>query len=75
MDFSQSHAIAMNMAYMSLVKVLHQNGQLDVADLVNDLGNTVDAQRKLGDGAKLSVAALEVIYRQILELEKALPKQ
>lgn len=45
---TQNLSVAMYTAYMCMAKALHKRGALSLADLANELGDTIDAQRASG---------------------------
>ena len=67
----QELPLALNDAYIALVKVLHLNGSLKIADLVNELGNTIDYRLQLGN-SKEQFPHLIQMYEQILAIEPKL---
>lgn len=63
-------SMALFVAYLDLVKTLHKSGAIKIADLANELGNTMDFRRLQGIEPAANHTLLETIYRGVLGLEK-----
>lgn len=68
-DQPQDLAMALFNGYLSLVRVLHRNGTLSIADLSNDLGNTLDFRRTKGIEPPENNQILEMLYTSVRQLE------
>lgn len=66
----QDMAMALFNAYTALVKVLSKNGSLSVADLSNEIGNTLDFRRSNGIESADQNHMLELVYKSVLQIEK-----
>lgn len=62
--------LALDDAYIALVKVLHLNGSLNVQDLTKEIGDTIDFRRaqKDYDGNK-SLPFLVALHDKLLQFE------
>lgn len=70
---TQDLPLALDDAYVALVKVLHLNGSLKISDLANELGNTIDFRLKNGN-SKEQFPYLIQIYEKILAIEPRLER-
>jgi len=66
----QDMATALFNGYLSLVRVLHRNGSLNVSDLTNDLGNTIDFRRSHGVESAEDHEIFEILYQAVQQLER-----
>jgi hypothetical protein len=65
---SQALPVALFTAYVCMAKALHKQGALPLADLVNELGNTIDSQRMTGT-QDADLEFLKMIYQGIQAAE------
>lgn len=56
-------------AYLALVRVLQRNGVLDIADLVNAVGDTLDFEATRPDANIVVGKHLKTLYESLLTLE------
>ena len=68
----QEMPMALFNAYLSLVKVLHLRGALDVGDLIKEIGDSIDYRRSSKFETAEDHALLEQIYNALLQLEPGL---
>ena len=66
----QDMAMAVFNGYVALVKVLSKSGVLKVADLSNEIGNTLDFRRTKGIESQDQNYMLEHVYKAVLQIEK-----
>lgn len=65
---SQALPVALFTAYVCMAKALHKHGALSLADLVNELGDTIDLQRKTG-AQDADLEFLKMIYQGVQAAE------
>jgi hypothetical protein len=69
----QSFELALDDAYIALVKVLHINGSLDVRDLTKEIGDTIDFRRRLkGYEGDRQLDYLVLLHQRLLRFEPML---
>ena len=66
---SVASELAIMEAYLALVKVLHRNKAIDVADVVTEIGNTIDFQTKHPNANAELLGYLKSHYDSLLALE------
>ena len=66
----QDMATALFNGYLALVRVLHRNGALNVSDLTNELGNTIDFRRTQKTEPPEEHELLEMLYKAVTQLEQ-----
>ena len=65
----QEMPMALFNAYISLVKVLHLQGAIDMGDLIKEIGDSMDYRRRAKVETAEDHALLEQIYDTLLQLE------
>lgn len=70
LEGKQDLSMALFNGFASLVRVLHRSGAMNAADLANDIGNTLDHRRTTGLETADQNQMLELLYRQVLQIEK-----
>lgn len=68
---TQPLPLALDDAFVALVKVLHLSGSLKISDLANELGNTIDFRLQNGN-SKEQFPYLIQIYEKVLAIEPKL---
>lgn len=65
----QDMATALFNGYLALVRVLHRSGAINVSDLTNELGNTIDFRRTQKNEPPEEHELLEMLYKSVGQLE------
>lgn len=71
----QDMATALFNGYLALVRVLHRNGSLNVSDLTNELGNTIDFRRIHGWETPEDQQLFEILYKAVQDIEQLSAEQ
>lgn len=69
----QPLALALDDAFIALVKVLHLTGSMDVADLTKEIGDAIDFRRQSSDyQGDRQLDFLVMLHGRLLQLEPLL---
>lgn len=66
----QDMAMALFNGYIALVRVLHRSGAINISDLTNEIGDTIDIRRAEGWESAEDQEMLVRLYQLIQEMEQ-----